>query len=817
MKKIFYEIFTIAALSLLVSGCSVYDSTELERELDAIEEELSALERKAGEMNAQLTSLNALVGSSFISWVSEDGSGNVVVCYQNAGGEVKTLTLALAGDVPALPVVTVGKDDDGKWYWRLTDNNGSEGRWLTGADGAKIPVGGEPPVVAINEGGWWTVNGEPTDVLATDASNLIFSSVRTDEQKGTVVFTLTDGTSFEVEYYEALGIEFETSHITPVPAWGVPVTVKYNVTGIASSDAVVDYFTAWNVDVTIDRYARTVSVTLKDGAQEGNTIIMVSSGETTVLRPLFFTYGDAVIGDLESTYKNGTVISLPGNMTEFTVNVSHNIDYEVAVSDDGGGWLIDASSKAETVTTSHNFIADYYENELGLERKGRITFTNRYYDVSVGIDVVQSPIIPEGPSVPGIATPGDFVAFAKAVNSGASTSRWQNEAGEVVLLGDIDLSGVSEWTPIGAALSTGNPQYKTLMNPFTGVFNGQGYSLKGINWTFDVSGNSNNLYGIFGAASGATFKNLVVGAEGDRITLTGVNADYVISAAALVAYATNTVITGVTNNVTMELAGDDAANKLFVMGGIAGTVNDTRIGAKDSPCVNNADVYTGRISNEQAGGTGMQVAGICGWVMAGGSTLEYCDNYGNISSPTGRGAGIVASLGGTVSADDYSTVRYCNNYGTIQDDIVGQYAGDKTKYANKRLGGILGGTDGTTNLIENCTNYGNVFSQIGCRAGGIAGHNKARITGCVNRGIILSNITIDSNIDLTKNPSQSTAGPGWCTGYTAANCIFQCAVGGKVGEWDTWKDNPEGAPDATVENTTCYKNGEYVDYNEIIR
>lgn len=213
----------------------------------------------------------------------------------------------------------------------------------------------------------------------------------------------------------------------------------------------------------------------------------------------------------------------------------------------------------------------------------------------------------------------------------------------------------------------------------------------------------------------------------------------------------------------------------------------------------------------------MQTAGVCGWIMAGGTTLEYCDNYGSISSPTGRSAGIVASLGGTVTPEDFSTVSYCNNYGTVQDDVVGQYGGDKTKYGFKRIGGIFGGTDGTSNIIANCTNYGNVFSQLGCRAGGIAGHNKGQIKGCVNRGIILSDITIDSSIDLSKNPTQATAGPGWCTGYTAADCIFQCAVGGKVGEWSTWKDNPEGASDATVENTTCYKNGEYVDYNEIIR
>ena len=49
----------------------------------------------------------------------------------------------------------------------------------------------------------------------------------------------------------------------------------------------------------------------------------------------------------------------------------------------------------------------------------------------------------------GISTATDLVNFAKAVNNGTNTSRWQNDAGEVVLLNDIDMSSVTSWTPIG--------------------------------------------------------------------------------------------------------------------------------------------------------------------------------------------------------------------------------------------------------------------------------------------------------------------------------------------------------------------------------
>lgn len=41
--------------------------------------------------------------------------------------------------------------------------------------------------------------------------------------------------------------------------------------------------------------------------------------------------------------------------------------------------------------------------------------------------------------------------------------------------------------------------------------------------------------------------------------------------------------------------------------------------------------------------------------------------------------------------------------------------------------------------------------------------------------------------------------------------VTQCAKGGRVGEWDTYKDNPSGAPEATNDNALCYRNSEYFD------
>ena len=87
--------------------------------------------------------------------------------------------------------------------------------------------------------------------------------------------------------------------------------------------------------------------------------------------------------------------------------------------------------------------------------------------------------------------------------------------------------------------------------------------------------------------------------------------------------------------------------------------------------------------------------------------------------------------------------------------------------------------------------------------GGFVGHNNASVVGCVNKGIILANIS------YTDGAPQH--GPGWACGYSGKHLVKSCAKGGRVGEWDTYKDNPSAAPEATMDNALIYKNSEYFD------
>lgn len=76
-----------------------------------------------------------------------------------------------------------------------------------------------------------------------------------------------------------------------------------------------------------------------------------------------------------------------------------------------------------------------------------------------------------GPNTIYIYTAADLAQLATDVNGG------NNMSGKTVLLmNDIDLSGYPNWTPIG----TFTPNSPQANYPFSGVFDGQGYSITGL-------------------------------------------------------------------------------------------------------------------------------------------------------------------------------------------------------------------------------------------------------------------------------------------------------------------------------------------------
>lgn len=302
------------------------------------------------------------------------------------------------------------------------------------------------------------------------------------------------------------------------------------------------------------------------------------------------------------------------------------------------------------------------------------------------------------PSYYGIKTADDFLKFAQAVNTGASLKNFMDESGTIVLLSDVDMTGMTTLPPVGLENT-----------PFTGTFDGKGYALKNVNISYNFSSVAH--CGIFGYAKNATIKNLTVGSEGSKLTADGQDYSALATIAGVLGYSDACSVEG---------------------------------------CTNNCEIITTKLKNTGSGATGVQVAGIVGFMANAEDVVKNCVNNGHIAAPCGREGGIVATVNTTGGQ-----VTGCVNNGLVEDDIVGQYTGES--YGVKRMGGLVGGNKGQ---ITGCTNNGAVTSHLSCRTGGFVGHNEGFVKESTNRGEITGGIS-----------SNKEHGPGWACGYnkTKAN------------------------------------------------
>lgn len=195
-----------------------------------------------------------------------------------------------------------------------------------------------------------------------------------------------------------------------------------------------------------------------------------------------------------------------------------------------------------------------------------------------------------------------------------------------VLTKNIDL-GDEEWTPIGQAYGT----------RYSGVFDGQGFTVSGLRITGSVSGN----YGLFGYVEDGTVKNLTV--EGE-VSLTGSGgSSYGIAG-----------VVGQFSGVSGGMEG--CVNKAAVSGGqnVGGVVGYVSSGYSTAAKTINRCANLGTVS-----ATGNNAGGIVGSI-SGQVTLENSYNTGAISGGGWRSGGITAYL-----SSSYAVVRNCYTAGAV--------------------------------------------------------------------------------------------------------------------------------------------------------
>lgn len=107
---------------------------------------------------------------------------------------------------------------------------------------------------------------------------MLFKSAYIDDKTGEAVFILADGQELRMSLQEALGIRFNSPVYNAVTDYTTPVSIPYEIYGTQSENAYVDMFTAYNMEVKIDKISSTLIATMKEGATEGNILLLASAG-----------------------------------------------------------------------------------------------------------------------------------------------------------------------------------------------------------------------------------------------------------------------------------------------------------------------------------------------------------------------------------------------------------------------------------------------------------------------------------------------------------------------------------------------------------
>ncbi len=316
--------------------------------------------------------------------------------------------------------------------------------------------------------------------------------------------------------------------------------------------------------------------------------------------------------------------------------------------------------------------------------------------------------------------------------------------------------------------------------PFSGVFDGQNYTVSGLYQNIDTT--FRYQIGLFGYVENGVVKNLKL-AEVD-ITATS-NID--VFTGAVVGHLVNSTVENCTVS-SGTVAGDNYT------GGVVGWVSDN---SRVVNCTNYAAVtgkdsdYIGLPSEPQyndyvfVGG----IAGRVGYSVTNehsGGTVENSTNHGTVVA-TCRGASpSYSSAGGIVGSGEGGRVFDCVNNGEVTARLRDDAGAAQS--VSTYSGGIVGYTFITT--IERCVNNANVFStatSAGSNAGGIVGGDTTKQSESSSTSE--TNVNFSTNNGTVTATSNSSISAGGIASYMFGN-IFN--------------SKNSGAVVATVESETDY-------------
>ena len=203
MKKLF---IILCAVVFWVASCDRYG--EIWDELREHEQRIEQLEKQCRELNSNVeaiqTILTAIQQNDYVTEIMKIVEDGVEVGYSITFAKSGTVTIyhGTNGEDGSTPKVGIKKASDGQYYWT------SDGEWLTGEDGEKIPAaysdGGDgeyiTPLFRVAEGVWYVSydNGNTwQQIEAEEECESIFKGVDASDPEYVVVI-LADGSQLKL-------------------------------------------------------------------------------------------------------------------------------------------------------------------------------------------------------------------------------------------------------------------------------------------------------------------------------------------------------------------------------------------------------------------------------------------------------------------------------------------------------------------------------------------------------------------------------------------------------------------------------------------
>lgn len=417
MKKLFTYLSVLVASSLL--ACTEpYDDTAIRSDIEDLKERVTKLEELCGQMNNNISSLQAIVAAL----QNQDYITNVTPIVEN--GETIGYTITFAKGTPItiyhgqdgkdgsngengkdssyIPVIGVKKDTDNIYYWTLDgewllDENGNKIKAVgtdgqDGTDGAIGPQGPEgeqgiTPQLKIENDYWYVsydngVSWKQLGKATGEDGDVFFQGVTQDEQF--VHFTLADGTVITLPKGASLEITFAESDLV-VMSPNSARTIRYSVQSVAES-VTVEVTSSADIRAKVvadDATGKSGCIEIKSGSivdEYSKVIVFVSNGEKVVMKSISFE-----LAGLEITDGASQSISAEGG--NLSLNFLTNTEWKLSIPAEAQSWIHLAPQTRAMVAHSVSLVVD--PNTTLVERSTTITINSLYGKLSIAYNIAQ--------------------------------------------------------------------------------------------------------------------------------------------------------------------------------------------------------------------------------------------------------------------------------------------------------------------------------------------------------------------------------------------------------------------------------------------